>query len=105
RSAHREELERHIRDWVAERPAAEVIREFRRVDAPVAPVLAMADIFHHPHFLARGTITKVDAEAMKKLAPRLSKTAGSIRHAGRPSDADTAEVLRRLAAAPDREVK
>jgi crotonobetainyl-CoA:carnitine CoA-transferase CaiB-like acyl-CoA transferase len=57
RSKNREVLETYVRDWVAERPSEDVIREFRRVDAAIAPVLDMADIFRDPHYLARGIMT------------------------------------------------
>jgi crotonobetainyl-CoA:carnitine CoA-transferase CaiB-like acyl-CoA transferase len=96
RSANRKALEAHIRDWVACRPAEEVMREFRRVDAAIAPVLDMADIFRDEHFRARGTIAEVNGVVMQNVVARLSKTPGSIRHVGRAFGADTAEVLARL---------
>ena len=96
RSANRDALEVHIRDWVAERPAEEVISEFRRVDAAIAPVLDMGEIFCNEHFRARGTIAKVDGVIMQNVVARLSKTPGAIRHAGRPLGADTEAVLTRL---------
>jgi len=96
RSANRDALEVHIRDWVAKRPAEEVISEFRRVDAAIAPVLDMGEIFCDEHFRARGTIAKVDGVIMQNVVARLSKTPGAIRHAGRPLGADTEAVLTRL---------
>ena len=72
------------------------MREFQRVDAAIAPVLAMNDIFDDPHFRARQTITEVDGVVMQNVLARLSKTPGAIRHPGRPFDADTREVLREL---------
>jgi crotonobetainyl-CoA:carnitine CoA-transferase CaiB-like acyl-CoA transferase len=96
RSKNREVLETYVRDWVAERPSEDVIREFRRVDAAIAPVLDMADIFRDPHYLARGIMTEVDGIVMQNVVARFSKTPAGIRHAGRKFGADTDEILARL---------
>lgn len=101
RSEHREEVEGHVRAWVAARPAEEVIREFRRVDAAIAPVLEMNDIFEDEHYRARGIITEADGVAMQNLVARLSKTPGAVRHPGRPFGADTEAVLSGLKARSD----
>ena len=96
RSANREELEGDVRAWVAARSSKEVIDEFRRVDAAIAPVLDMGDIFRDAHYRARGIITEVDGVVMQNVIARLSKTPGSIRHPGRPFGADTETVLAKL---------
>jgi crotonobetainyl-CoA:carnitine CoA-transferase CaiB-like acyl-CoA transferase len=96
RSRNREALETHVRDWVAERPSEDVMREFRRVDAAIAPVLDMADIFRNPHYRAREIMTEVDGVMMQNVVARLSKTPAGIRHAGRNFGADTEEILGRL---------
>jgi crotonobetainyl-CoA:carnitine CoA-transferase CaiB-like acyl-CoA transferase len=96
RTANREALEQHLSAWVAARPMDEVIGEFRRVDAAVAPVFDMSDVFRDPHFKARGTITEVEGVVMQNVVARLSKTPGEIRHAGRAFGADTVAVLGRL---------
>jgi crotonobetainyl-CoA:carnitine CoA-transferase CaiB-like acyl-CoA transferase len=96
RARNREALEELVRNWVAARPSADVIREFRRVDAAIAPVKNMRDIFADEHMRARGTITTVDGVAMQNVVARMSKTPGAIRHAGRPFGADTDDVLAEL---------
>jgi len=96
RSANREALEEYVRAWVARRPSADVIAEFRRVDAAVAPVLDMAEIFRDEHFRARGTITEVDGIVMQNVVARMSKTPGAIRHPGKTLGADTDAVLSSL---------
>ena len=96
RSANREELEAHVRDWVGTRTAADVISEFRRVDAAIAPVLDMSQIFKDEHYRARGSITEADGVKMQNVVARLSKTPGRVRHAGRPFGADTEAVLARV---------
>ena len=77
-----------------------MINEFRRVDAAIAPVLDMSQIFQDPHYRARGIITEVDGVAMQNVVARLSKTPGRIRHPGKPFGADTEAVLARLKKTP-----
>ena len=105
RSRNREELEKALSDWVAERSSDEVMREFRRVDAAIAKVLDMKDIFADPHYKARGMIAEVGGITMQNVVAGLSKTPGQLRHPGRPFDADTDAVLQRFAAKPDTEPK
>ncbi|MEO8667147.1 MAG: CoA transferase [Bauldia sp.] len=93
RARNREALEALVAAWVAARPSEEVLREFRRVDAAIAPVKNMRDIFADEHFKARGTIAEVDGIKMQNVVARMSKTPGEIRHAGRAYGADTDEVL------------
>jgi crotonobetainyl-CoA:carnitine CoA-transferase CaiB-like acyl-CoA transferase len=100
RTEHRDEVEAHVRDWVAARSSEEVFREFRRVDAAIAPVYDMAQIFKDPHYLARGMIAEVDSIKMQNVIARLSKSPGRLRHAGRPFNADTEAVLAQVKA-PD----
>ena len=95
RSLNREALEEVMRDWVKARPVEEVIAEFRRVDAAIARVLDMEQIFADPHFRARGMIAEVDGVSMQNVVANFSKTPGRLRHAGRPFDADTKDVLAR----------
>ena len=89
RSANREDLEAAVRAWVAARSAEEVIREFRRVDAAVAPVLDMSDIFRDEHYRARGRSSRdrrhQDAERRRAAV----EDAGALRHAGKPAGADS----------------
>jgi crotonobetainyl-CoA:carnitine CoA-transferase CaiB-like acyl-CoA transferase len=93
RSANREALEQLISAWIAERPSETVVAEFRRVDAAIAKVLDMRDIFADPHFKAREMITEVDGIVMQNMLANLSKTPGRLRHAGKPFGADNGAVL------------
>ena len=68
-------------------------REFRRVDAAIAKVYDMKDIFADPHFKARDMITEVDGVVMQNVVANFSKTPGRLRHAGRPFGADNENVL------------
>lgn len=105
RSANREALEAYMRAWVAARSFDEVMQEFRRVDAAIAPVLDMSGIFRDEHFRARGSITEVDGIMMQNVVARLSKTPGALRHAGRPFGADTERVLAQLEEPPAKKPK
>jgi crotonobetainyl-CoA:carnitine CoA-transferase CaiB-like acyl-CoA transferase len=96
RGANREALEDIVRTWVGARPSEEVISEFRRVDAAIAPVYDMSDIFRDEHFRARNMITKVGGVAMQNVVARMSKTPGAVRSPGRPFNADQGEVLTKL---------
>jgi crotonobetainyl-CoA:carnitine CoA-transferase CaiB-like acyl-CoA transferase len=96
RSANREALEEIVRAWVKARASEEVINAFRRVDAAIAPVYDMSDIFGDEHFRGRHMITKVDGVAMQNVVARLSKTPGAVRYPGRPFKADQEEVLAQL---------
>lgn len=97
RSQNREALEALMAAWVGARPSDEVFAEFRRVDAAIAKILDMKDIFENEHFAARHMITEVDGIKMQNVVAGMSKTPGRLRHAGRPFDADTKAVLERFA--------
>ena len=96
RSVNREALEEIVRAWVKERASEEVIRAFRRVDAAIAPLYNMSDIFRDDHFRDRHMITEVDGVAMQNVVARLSKTPGAVRHPGRPFNADEEQILAQL---------
>jgi crotonobetainyl-CoA:carnitine CoA-transferase CaiB-like acyl-CoA transferase len=88
RVEHRDELDARLADWVAARPAAEVLAAFDAAEAAAAPVLTMADLAADPHVAARGMIEEVDGVPMQGLVARLSATPGRIRWAGRPLGAE-----------------
>ena len=92
RVEHRDEVDRVVRDWIAARPSGEVLAEFERAEAAIAPVMTMADIDADPHYLSREAIVEVDGVPMQGLIAHLAKTPGRIRWAGRPLDADGDEI-------------
>jgi crotonobetainyl-CoA:carnitine CoA-transferase CaiB-like acyl-CoA transferase len=96
RVEHRVELDRLVADWIAERPADEVIAAFEEAHAACAPVYDMADLAVDPHVAAREAIVEVDGTPMQGLIAKLSETPGHIRWAGRPLAADQAEVMAEL---------
>lgn len=88
RVAHREEIDAHMADWMAQRSTEQVLAEFEAAHAAVAPVYDMADIAADAHFADRGAIIDVDGIPMQEVVARLSATPGRVRWAGRPLDAD-----------------
>jgi crotonobetainyl-CoA:carnitine CoA-transferase CaiB-like acyl-CoA transferase len=96
RMQHREDLERATAEWIARRPAEEVLAEFDRVEAAITRVNTVADVVADPHVRERGVLVEVDGVLMQGPVARLSRTPGRIRHAGRPAGADTDAVLREL---------
>ena len=88
RMAHRDDLERVMREWCAARPQADVIDAFTAAEAAVGPVMSMADIAVDPHYRERGAIATVDGTPMQGLVAALSATPGALRWQGRANDAD-----------------
>ena len=89
RHEHEEELDSRVAAWIAERPAAEVIKAMEEAQAAVAPIYDIADVFADPQYQALDTITTVEDEElgpvrMQNVIFRLSQSPGSIRMAGQP---------------------
>jgi len=108
RVQHGDELDKLVADWIAQHSQADVIREFERAEAAIAPIYDVEDILADPHFQAIGTIKRVvDDEIgpldMQNVVFRLSDTPGAIRWTGRPVGADTENILKgRLGYSDDR---
>jgi crotonobetainyl-CoA:carnitine CoA-transferase CaiB-like acyl-CoA transferase len=85
-------LERTRDDW---------FELLRRVDACVAPVLDLDEAIRDPHNVHREMVVTVDHPTLGKLpmigiAPKMSKTPGSVRRAGPRPGADTDPLMREL---------
>ncbi|MFD9883789.1 CaiB/BaiF CoA transferase family protein [Streptomyces alboflavus] len=109
RAAHADVLDEAVGAWIADRTRAEVIEEFEKAEAAVAPVQDVRDVMTDPQYAALGTITTVHDDPdlgdlrMQNVLFRLSETPGAIRWAGRPHGADTDAVLTELGLT-DREI-
>jgi crotonobetainyl-CoA:carnitine CoA-transferase CaiB-like acyl-CoA transferase len=88
RVAHRDELDALMSAWCAARTQSDVVAEFERAEAAIAPVMDMADIAADPHVRARSMIEVLDGTPMQGLIARLMRTPGSLRWAGRSLDQD-----------------
>ena len=93
---HRDELEEIVSGWIGVRHSEEVLRAFQEADAAIAPIYTMADVMADPHLAARDAIVEVDGVPMQGIAPKLSRTPGRVRFAGRTQGADTDAVLEEL---------
>ena len=104
RVRHVEEIDAIVGGWIAEHDLAEVTETFEKVEAAIAPIYDIEQIFNDPQFIARRSITTVDDEdlgpvRMQNVFPTLSRTPGSIRWAGGRIDQDRQEILDELRAA------
>lgn len=104
RVRHVEEIDAVVGGWIAEHDLVEVIEAFERVEAAIAPIYDIEQIFNDPQFIARRSITTVEDEdlgpvRMQNVFPTLSRTPGSIRRAGGRIDQDRREILKELRAA------
>ena len=98
-----DEIDKLIGDWIAEQPLGEVLRKFREVEAPIAPIYDVSQIVNDPHYQARGSVTNIPDDdlgmaTMAGVFPKLSLTPGQIRFAGATKQgAHHQEVERELA--------
>ena len=98
RAEHVDELDEAVGAWIAARNRDEVVAEFERAEAAVAPVYDARDVLADPQLQALGAIASVaDPELgpvlMSNVLSRLSETPGEIHWTGRAHGADTDEVL------------
>ena len=94
-------LDALLRDWIAERSAAEVLERFEAAGAVIAPVLDAADIVAHPAYAEREAIVAVEDEKlgpirMPAAVPRLLGSPGSVRWPGPAVGAHNDEIYRGL---------
>lgn len=93
---NREALELITADWIEARPSAEVLADFERADAAIAPIYDMSDLVADPHVKARHSLVDVDGITMQNVVARLSVTPGRVRTVGPRFGAHTDEILREL---------
>lgn len=94
---NRTELDRLLGQWVATRPAEQVVAELGSVDAAAAVVLSVAELAQDQHVTARGSFSRLDGTPMPGLVAHYSATPGALRWAGRSLGADTAIVTQAIA--------
>ncbi len=109
RALHADELDGYVGDWIIGRDAADVIRAFEDVQAAVAPIYDIRDIFEDPQFQARETIITVQDPTlgplkMQNVLYRLSDTPGQIKWTGRNLGADTRSILQDFLHISDQEI-
>lgn len=102
RADNRDALDALVGDWTRTHSVAELERVLDEADVPAARIYTLPEIFRDPHYRAREAIVQADDEDLGSVAvacivPRLTRTPGKIRHAGRRLGSDTEDVLTRLA--------
>jgi len=101
RVRHVEEIDAIVGGWIARHDLAEVVEAFEKVEAAIAPIYDIEQIFRDPQFVARESIATVEDEdlgpvRMQNVFPRLSRTPGAIRFAGGRIDQHRQEILHEL---------
>lgn len=99
RVANYRELDEIVGAWVAGRTLGEAQAALDAAAVPAGPVMSIADLAADPQYQERGMITRVPDERMSEgvaimpgIVPRLTETAGAIRHSGGALGADNAAV-------------
>jgi len=107
RARHADQIDDAVAEWIAARDRDEVMSEFERAEAAVAPIYDIAELMADPHAVAREMFTTVEHPVLgpvrqQNMLFRMSDTPGSVRFAGRALGADTDEVLGEIGIAADR---
>ncbi|WP_127107911.1 CaiB/BaiF CoA transferase family protein [Pararhodobacter zhoushanensis] len=94
-------LDEEVAAWAATLPAAEIVERMEAEGVPVSLVNTIADIFVDPHFRHREMLLELPHPVLgtvmlNGVVPKLSRTPGEVRHAGRRIGEDTHAVLSRL---------
>jgi crotonobetainyl-CoA:carnitine CoA-transferase CaiB-like acyl-CoA transferase len=103
-------LDSMVATWVGARTQVEVVAEFSKVEAAIAPIYDISELIADPHVQARGTFRRVEDPdlgplLMPEVIARLSRTPGSIRSTGRALGADTEAVLSEEVGVSDEAIK
>lgn len=98
RVANVEELDQIIGEWVARLTRDEALEVLLAHDVAAGPVMDIGDLVDDPQFKIRQAILEVrDQELgmikMQGVFPKLSRTPGSVTHAGPPLGLHTQEIL------------
>lgn len=99
RAQHADLLDEYVGQWIRERDAVEVVREFEEAEAAVAPIYNIADVIQDPQFQALETIVSIDDRVlgpikMQNVLYRMDQTPGEVRWTGRQIGADTRAILK-----------
>ena len=101
RAEHADELDDAVGGWIGRHTRGEVLTEFERAEAAVAPIYTAADIVADPQLQALGTVRRVRDDDLGEIAMqgalfRMSEGDAPTRFTGRAPGADTTTVLREL---------
>lgn len=101
RLERREEVERIVAEWFADRGSEEILTLLADAGVPISPVNNMADVFADPHYRARDMIVEIDHPTLGRLSvpgvvPKLSDTPGAIRRPAPGLGEHNAEIFAEL---------
>ncbi|RRQ28615.1 CoA transferase [Rhodococcus sp. Eu-32] len=101
RAAHADLLDEYVGGWIGERTREEVVAEFEKAGAAVAPVYKPSELLDDPQVNAIEMVTTVEDDdlgpvRMQNVMWRMGDSPGSIRHTGRAHGEDTNAVLAEL---------
>jgi crotonobetainyl-CoA:carnitine CoA-transferase CaiB-like acyl-CoA transferase len=90
-----------LRDWIGQRPVAEVVRAFNAVQVPCCPVMSGRDMAEDPHYEAREVHIgwedlQVGPVRGTGVAPKFSLTPGRIWRGSVPVGHDNELIYREL---------
>jgi crotonobetainyl-CoA:carnitine CoA-transferase CaiB-like acyl-CoA transferase len=94
-------LDEMVGGWIAERDQEDVMREFERAGAAVAPIYDIGQIVADPQYRALGTLLRLPDDELgsvllQNVIARLSDTPGEVRWPGRRLGQDNELVFGRL---------
>jgi len=98
RAEHADLLDELVGEWIVRHTRDEVLREFEKAGAAVAPVYAPSELLEDPQVKALDLITAVEDPTlgtmrMQNVMWRMAATPGRIRFTGRHLGADTEAVV------------
>jgi formyl-CoA transferase len=101
RLARREQVDRLLADWLAERTVAEAEQAFLAHGLPISPVRSYAEAARDPHVAERDMVQTVAVEGMPDVpvvgpAAKLSRTPVGVRHGAPALGAHSDEILDEL---------
>lgn len=110
RNSNESEIESIVQDWAASKGSREIQKILDNADVPATKIFNMKDIFLDPHFNARGMLINVEDEdignvTLAGVVPKLSRTPGRIKWAGRRIGQDTETLLMKHLALTQDEIK
>jgi len=109
RVAHADLLDEAVGGWIARHDLAEVADAFQAAGASASPINGIPEVLSSPEYAALDAIVEVPDEQlgavrMQNVAFRMSRSAGAVRHAGRPVGADNEQVYAELLGLPPEEI-
>ena len=100
RAENQAAIDARVTAWSQSLGCAAIESVLQEAKVPAARIYTMEDIFADPHYRARDMLVDVHDDVLGPvtvpgIVPKLSRTPGRIRWAGRDIGADTADVMQR----------